>query len=97
MPKVKQTSYPIELSVLLPPQFDGVFYFMKITYKTKTTVQGRFVDIQIFQNGELWVNYDFDIERLDEMVNYHLIGKRWATPENLVEIRDSVLQHLNQN
>ena len=75
----------------------GVFLFMQTIYKTKTTVQGRFVDIQIFWNGKLWFNYDFAIERLDEMVNDHLIGKRWATPENLVEIRDSVLQHLNQN
>jgi hypothetical protein len=75
----------------------GVFLFMITTYKTKTTVQGRFVDIQIFKNGKLWFSYDFAIERLDEMVNDHLIGKRWATPENLIEIRDSVLQHLNRN
>ena len=66
---------------------------MKITYKTKTRVQGRFVDIQIFEDGKSWFSYDFDIQHLDKMVNEHLIGKRWATPENLIEIRDSVLQH----
>lgn len=70
---------------------------MKITYKTKTTVQGRFVDIQIYRDGKFWVDYDFAIERLDNMLNEHLIGKRWATPENLIEIRDSVLRHLNHN
>lgn len=70
---------------------------MKITYKTKTTVQGRFVDIQIYRDGKFWVDYDFSIERLDNMLNEHLIGKRWATHENLIEIRDSVLRHLNHN
>lgn len=70
---------------------------MKITYKTKTTVQGRFVDIQIYRDGKFWVDYDFSIERLDNMLNEHLIGKKWATPENLIEIRDSVLRHLNHN
>ena len=89
--------YPIRIVAPQLHYFDGVFYFMQNIYKTRTTVQGRFVDIQIFWNGKLWFNYDFSIERLDEMVNDHLIGKRWATPENLVEIRDSVLQHLNQN
>jgi hypothetical protein len=41
--------------------------------------------------------YDFNIKQLEEMLTNHLPEKRWATEENLIEIRDSVLQHLNQN
>lgn len=70
---------------------------MKIKYTTKTTVQGRFVDVQIFEDGKSWFSYDFAIEHLNKMIEEHLPGKRWATPENLIEIRDSVLQHCSKN
>jgi hypothetical protein len=82
--------------VLLPPPFDGDF-FMKIIYKTQTTVNNQFVEIKIFQNDKFLLMYDFNINKLEEMLTNHLPEKRWGTIENLIEIRDSVLQHLNRN
>jgi len=74
----------------------GIF-FMKIIYKTQTTVNNQFVEIKIFQNDKFLLMYDFNINKLEEMLTNHLPEKRWGTIENLIEIRDSVLQHLNRN
>lgn len=74
----------------------GIF-FMKIIYTTKTTVDGEFVEINIYKNQKFLLMYDFHINKLEEMITNHLPEKRWATTENLIEIRDSVLQHLNRN
>lgn len=74
----------------------GIF-FMKIIYTTKTTVDGEFVEINIYKNQKFLLMYDFHINKLEEMLINHLPEKRWATLENLIEIRDSVLQHLNQD
>lgn len=74
----------------------GIF-FMKIIYKTQTTVNNQFVEIKIFQNEKFLLMYDFNINKLEEMLTNHLPEKRWGTTQNLIEIRDSVLQHLNRN
>jgi hypothetical protein len=89
--------YPFGMVASLLRQPIGVFYFMQKTYTTKTTIKGQFVEVNIFKNGKFLLMYDFNIKQLEEMLTNHLPEKRWATEENLIEIRDSVLQHLNQN
>jgi len=72
-------------------------FFMENTYTTQTTIKGQFVEVNIFKNGKFLLMYDFNIKQLEEMLTNHLPEKRWATTTNLMEIRDSVVQHLNRN
>ena len=69
------------------------FYFMQIQYTTQTTIKGQFVEVNIFKNGKFLLMYDFNIKQLEEMLSNHLPEKRWATEENLIEIRESIEKH----
>jgi len=72
-------------------------FFMKNIYKTKTTIENRWVVIEVYRNEDYWFTYDFLIVLSEMMLTEHLPGKRWVTAENLIEIRDSVLQHFSKN
>jgi len=75
--------------------FDGVFLFMK--FETKTRIELKWVVIKIYRNGEYYFTYDFLIENAKMMLDEHLPTKRWATTNNLIEIRKSIEQQINLN
>jgi len=68
-----------------------------MTYKTKTTIQGEWVEIKVYRNGLYWHTYDFLIDKSEMMLMTHLPTKVWGTMSNLIEIRESISKHINLN
>ena len=67
----------------------GFFYAMN--YTTKTTLDGDYAVIKVYQDGEFWHEYEFPLKDWDNFVE-HISFKVWGTVGNLKEIQ-TVVQH----
>jgi hypothetical protein len=90
--------YPIRIVAPQLHYFDGVFYFMKNTYTTKTRVDKNHCVIEVYINHEWWHTYDFHLDQLYFISGRNIFSdlgdKVWGTPSNLHEIYNEVIKHL---
>jgi hypothetical protein len=93
--------YPIRIVAPQLHYFDGVFYFMKNAYTTKTTVDKNHCIIEVYMNHEWWHTYDFHLDDLYLIKGRNILidiaCKNWGIPENIEEIHNAIIKHFLSN